>query len=286
MILVDLNQVLISNLMAQTRGQPDITTANEDMIRHMVINSLRGFNVKFKSKYGQMVLCSDAGNPWRKDIFPHYKYSRKKGREESSFDWDNIFNIITNIKEEIKENFPYVVMYNERCEADDIIATLTKYHYQHEKIMIVSGDKDFIQLQFYKGVDQYAPIQKKMVGFDEEGIRLDAKEFLLEQIMKGDRSDGIPNILSEDDVFVTGEKQKPMTKKRLDEYSDIDNHTDFIRKNWLRNKKLIDLNQIPQVYEDAIINSFKEYKVNDRSKLLTYFIENKLKSLMENIGDF
>jgi len=286
MILVDLNQVLISNLMAQTRGQPDITTANEDMIRHMVMNSLRGFNVKFRNKYGKMVLCSDASNPWRKDIFPHYKYSRKKSREESSFDWENIFNIITNIKNELKENFPYVVMYNERCEADDIIATLTKYYYQHEPIMIVSGDKDFIQLQFYKGVDQYAPIQKRMIGIDEEGMRIDAREFLLEQIMKGDRSDGIPNILSPDDCFVTGEKQKPMTKKRLDEYSCIDNHTDEISKNWLRNKKLIDLNQIPQVYEDAIINSYRSYKVNDRSKLLTYFIENKLKSLMENIGDF
>jgi 5'-3' exonuclease len=286
MILVDLNQVLISNLMAQTRGQPDVTNANEDMIRHMVMNSLRGFNVKFRNKYGKMVLCSDASNPWRKDIFPYYKYSRKKGREESSFDWDNIFNIITNIKNELKENFPYVVMYNERCEADDIIATLTKYYYQHEKIMIVSGDKDFIQLQFYKGVDQYAPIQKRMIGIDEEGMRIDAREFLLEQIMKGDRSDGIPNILSPDDCFVTGEKQKPMTKKRLEEYSCIDNHTDEIRDNWLRNSKLIDLNQIPQVYEDAIINSYRSYKVNDRSKLLTYFIENKLKSLMENIGDF
>ena len=288
MILVDLNQVLISNLMAQTRGQPDKTTANEEMIRHMVINSLRGFNVKFKTKYGKMVLCSDAANPWRKDIFPHYKYSRKKGREESSFDWDNIFNIITNIKNEIKENFPYVVMYEDRCEADDIIATLVKYYYQHEPIMIVSGDKDFIQLQFYKGVDQYAPIQKKMVGWDSEaeGIRIDPREYLNEQIIKGDRSDGIPNILSEDDVFVTGEKQKPITKKRLEEYSDISTHTDFIRKNYTRNKTLIDLSQIPQMYEDAIINSYQKYEVNDRSKLLTYFIENKLKSLMENIGDF
>ena len=281
MILVDLNQVLISNLMAQTRGQPDKTTANEDMIRHMVINSLRGFNVKFKTKYGKMVLCSDAGDPWRRDIFPHYKYSRKKGREESTFDWDNIFNIITNIKEEIKENFPYVVMYNEKCEADDIIATLVKYHYQDEPIMIVSGDKDFIQLQQYKNVKQYAPIQKEFVG---EGI--DPKQFLLEQILKGDRSDGVPNILSEDDVFVTGEKQKPMTKKRMEEYAHNENRTDFLNKNFRRNETLIDLTKIPKVYEDAIINSFREYKVNDRSKLLTYFIENKLKSLMENIGDF
>ena len=285
MILVDLNQVLISNLMAQTRGQGDVKP-NEEMIRHMVMNSLRGFNQKFKNKYGNMVLCSDAGNTWRRDIFPQYKYKRKKDRSESSFDWDNIFDILTRIKNELKENFPYVMMYEEKCEADDIIAILTKYYYQHEKIMIVSGDKDFIQLQFYKNVEQYAPIQKKYIGFDEEGIRLDAKEFLLEQIMKGDRSDGIPNILSPDDCFVTGEKQKPMTKKRLEEYSDIENHTDEIRTNWLRNSKLIDLNQIPQVYEDAIINSYRSYKVNDRSKLLTYFIENKLKSLMENIGDF
>ena len=281
MIFVDLNQVLISNFMAQTRGQPDITNANEDMIRHMVINSLRGFNVKFKSKYGKMVLCSDAGDPWRRDIFPHYKYSRKKGREESTFDWDNIFNIITNIKNEIKENFPYVVMYNEKCEADDIIATLVKYYYQDEPIMIVSGDKDFIQLQQYKNVQQYAPIQKQMVGED-----IDPKQFLLEQILKGDRSDGVPNILSEDDVFVTGEKQKPMTKKRIEEFSNKSNHTDYIGKNWSRNENLIDLTKIPKVYEDAIINSFRSYKINDRSKLLTYFIENKLKSLMENIGDF
>jgi len=281
MILVDLNQVLISNLMAQTRGQPDITTANEDMIRHMVINSLRGFNVKFRNKYGDMVLCSDAGNPWRRDIFPHYKYSRKKSREESSFDWDNIFNIITNIKNEIKENFPYIVMYNEKCEADDIIATLVKYNYQSEPIMIVSGDKDFIQLQRFKNVEQYAPIQKKVVGDD-----VDPKNFLIEQILKGDRSDGVPNVLSPDDIFVTGEKQKPVTKKRINELSLLRSFDRQIQKNIDRNIQLIDLTKIPKVYEDAIINSYQRYKKNDRSKLLTYMIENKLKSLMENIGDF
>ena len=135
--------------------------------------------------------------------------------------------------------------------------------------------------QQYKNVQQYAPIQKQMVGED-----IDPKQFLLEQILKGDRSDGVPNILSEDDIFVTGEKQKPMTKKRMEEYAHNENRTDFLNKNFRRNETLIDLTKIPKVYEDAIINSFREYKVNDRSKLLTYFIENKLKSLMENIGDF
>ena len=279
MILVDLNQVLISNFMVQTRGAPDVKP-NKEMIRHMVVNSLRGFNVKFKNKYGKMVLCADAGNPWRRDAFPNYKYSRRKGRDDSAFDWENIFNIITEIKNEIRDNFPYAVMYIERCEADDIIATLAKYYHQSEPIMIVPGDKDFIQLQRFTNVEQYAPIQKKFLGED-----IVPEQFLMEHIIKGDRSDGIPNILSADDCFVTGEKQKPITKKRLEEFSSgqMDAET---KTNFERNKKLVDLMQIPGLLENEIINSYRNYKFNDRSKLLTYFIENKLKSLMENIGDF
>jgi len=279
MILVDLNQVLISNFMVQTRGAPDVKP-NKEMIRHMVVNSLRGFNVKFKNKYGNMILCADAGNPWRRDAFPNYKYSRRKGRDDSAFDWENIFNIITEIKNEIRDNFPYAVMYIERCEADDIIAILAKYYHQSEPIMIVSGDKDFIQLQRFTNVEQYAPIQKKFLGED-----IVPEQFLMEHIIKGDRSDGIPNILSADDCFVTGEKQKPITKKRLEEFSSgqMDAET---KTNFERNKKLVDLMQIPGLLENEIINSYRNYKFNDRSKLLTYFIENKLKSLMENIGDF
>ena len=280
MILVDLNQVLISNFMVQTRGAPDVKP-NKEMIRHMVVNSLRGFNTKFKNKYGTMVLCSDAGNPWRRDAFPNYKYSRRKGRDDSAFDWENIFNIITEIKNEIRDNFPYAVMYVERCEADDIIATLVKYYHQSEPIMIVSGDKDFIQLQRFTNVEQFAPIQKKFLGED-----VIPEQFLMEHIIKGDRSDGIPNILSGDDVFVTGEKQKPITKKRLEEFSSGQNMDAETKANFERNKKLVDLMQIPGLLENEIINSYRTYKFNDRSKLLTYFIENKLKSLMENIGDF
>jgi len=280
MILVDLNQVLISNLMVQTRGQADVKP-NKDMIRHMVINSLRGFNTKFKSKYGKMVLCSDAGDPWRRDIFPNYKYSRRKNRVDSDFDWDNIFQIITEIKNEIRDNFPYVVMYVENCEADDIIAVLSKHYHQNESIMIISGDKDFIQLQRYKNVKQFAPIQKKNIGED-----LDPNQFLVEQIIKGDRSDGVPNILSPDNCFVTGEKQKPITKKRLEEYQHLKTKEVEIQKNIDRNTNLIDLSKIPQQHEENIINTFNDYKVPDRSLLLSYFIENKLKSMIENINDF
>jgi len=281
MILVDLNQVLISNLMAQTRGKSDIKP-NKEMIRHMVINSLRGFNLKFKEHYGTMVLCADAGDPWRRDIYPNYKHARRKGRVDSATDWDNIFNCITEIKNEIAENFPYVMMYIEKAEADDIIGALV-FNHTNRPIMIISGDKDFIQLQSNKNVKQYSPIQKVFVG---EG--LDPKKFLHEQIIKGDRSDGIPNILSPDDIFLTGEKQRPINKKRLEEWANVSNIPpgSETSKYYERNKRLIDLSCMPKELERTIINTYREYKIPNRSKLLPYFMQHKLKALMTNIGDF
>ena len=281
MILIDLNQVLISNLMAQTRGKAE-NLPDKEMVRHMVINSLRGFNLKFKSQYGNnIVLCADAGDPWRRDIYPNYKHARRKGRVDSATDWDNIFNMITEIKNEIAENFPYVMMYVEKAEADDIIATLVKHN--NEPIMIISGDKDFIQLQTKTNVKQYSPIQKKFVGED-----VDPKIFLHEQIIKGDRSDGIPNILSPDDIFLTKEKQRPINKKRLEEWANVNNIPlgSETSKYYERNKRLIDLSCIPEELERTIINTYRDYKTPNRSKLLPYFMKHKLKSLMENIGDF
>jgi hypothetical protein len=281
MILVDLNQVLISNLMAQTRGKSDIKP-NKEMIRHMVINSLRGFNLKFKEQYGTMVLCADAGDPWRRDIYPNYKHARRKGRVDSATDWDNIFSCITEIKNEIAENFPYIMMYIEKAEADDIIGALV-FNNTNTPIMIISGDKDFIQLQSNKNVKQYSPIQKVFVG---EG--LDPKKFLHEQIIKGDRSDGIPNILSPDDIFLTGEKQRPINKKRLEEWANVSNIPlgSETSKYYERNKQLIDLSCMPKELERTIINTYREYKIPNRSKLLPYFMQHKLKALMTNIGDF
>jgi len=281
MILVDLNQVLISNLMAQTRGQFD-DLPDKDMLRHMVLNSLRGYNLKFKEEYGTPVLCADGANTWRKDIFPNYKFKRKKTRDESGIDWSALFQMIGEIRDEIAQNFPYIVLHIDKVEADDIIAVLVKECYSKEKIMIVSGDKDFIQLHKYPNVKQYAPIQKKFVESE------DPVNFLHEQIIKGDRSDGVPNILSADDVFVTGTKQRPINKKRLEEWTNIENIPlgSETKKYYERNKKLIDLDEIPSLIYNDIKSKYINYKVNDRTLLLSYFIENKLRSLIENINDF
>ena len=281
MILIDLNQVMISNLMAQNRGNLS-ELPSKDAVRHSILNTIRAFNVKFREEYGEMILCADAADPWRRDIFPNYKHQSRKGRVESQIDWDGLFKIMSEIREEFITKLPYKVLHIEKCEADDIIATLVKQQTE-DLYLIISGDKDFIQLQHYGNVYQFSPLLKSFIGEQE-----DAHVFLREQIIKGDRSDGVPNILSDDDIFLRDDRQKPINKKRLEEWSNIDNIPlgSETRKYYDRNKKLIDLSMIPDNISESIINRYKNYKDNDRSLLLQYFIDNKLKALIENINDF
>ena len=281
MILIDLNQVMISNLMAQSKGNLS-ELPSKDAVRHSILNTIRAFNVKFKDEYGEMVLCSDAADPWRRDIFPNYKHQRRKGRVESQIDWEGLFYIMSNIREEFIFKLPYRVLHIDKAEADDIIATLVKQQTE-DLYLIISGDKDFIQLQHYGNVYQFSPLLKSFIG-----EQLDATVFLREQIIKGDRSDGVPNILSDDDIFLRDERQRPINKKRLEEWSNIDNIPlgSETRKYYDRNKRLIDLSMIPENISQSIINRYKNYKMNDRSLLLQYFIDNKLKALIENINDF
>ena len=281
MILVDLNQVMISNLMAQNKGNLS-ELPSKDAVRHSILNTIRAFNVKFKDEYGEMVLCADAADPWRRDIFPNYKHQRRVGRVESQIDWDGLFKIMSDIREEFINKLPFKVLHVDKCEADDIIGTLCAQQTE-DLYLIISGDKDFIQLQHYGNVYQFSPLLKSFIG-----EQLDAKVFLREQIIKGDRSDGVPNILSDDDIFLRDERQRPINKKRLEEWSNVDNIPlgSETRKYYDRNKKLIDLSMIPKDISESIINRYKNYKVNDRSQLLQYFIDNKLKALIENINDF
>ena len=289
MIIVDLNQIMISNLMVQINGK-NAETLSEDLVRHMVLNSLRAHNKKFRKEYGEMVIACDSGNVWRKQIFPNYKAGRKANREKSEHDWDAIFNMLATIKNEIKTFMPYKVIEVESCEADDIIATLIKKIKkriipQHKKkILILSGDKDFIQLHG-PDVRQYNPVLNKFVGKGEDPVI-----YIREHILKGDRSDGIPNVLSDDNVFIEGRRQKPLSKKKLNNWvNDVFFYTNFTEeeeKNYSRNRKLIDLSCIPQDIEDKINNEFNDVKAASRDKILGYFINKKLKTLIEVIDEF
>ena len=106
MILVDYSQIAIANIMQSARQG-----VNEDMVRHMILNTLRMYRNKFSDEYGELVLCCDNSNNWRKEIFEHYKAPRKVQREKSDFDWNNLFTILNNIRRELQETFPYKMVY-------------------------------------------------------------------------------------------------------------------------------------------------------------------------------
>tara|TARA_B100000242_G_scaffold92807_1_gene63068 strand:- start:5949 stop:6794 length:846 start_codon:yes stop_codon:yes gene_type:complete len=281
MIIVDLTQVLIASLMASTRGGQE--PISEDLVRHIALKSLAMYRKKYKNKYGELVLADDSYNVWRKDVFPYYKANRKKTRDKDTKDWNQIFDCISVIREELKYNFPYKYIYISKCEADDIIGTLCEKYGDTENIMIISGDKDFQQLQRYSKVRQFSPITKKDIKLTQE----QALEYLNDHIISGDTGDGVPNCLSQDDVFVSGSRQRPLSKKKRDTIKDplVMNDSE-IDRNLSRNRSLIDLSYIPSKYKEQILQEFDNVVVAPRGGLLTYFINNRLMDLQESIGDF
>lgn len=285
MIIVDLNQVMLSNLLMQL-GNHTNAQIEENMVRHMILNSLRSYRTKFRDEYGELVIACDNTNYWRKKIFPYYKANRKKSQEKSDLDWKSIFECMNKIRAELKEFFPYKVIDIESAEADDIIGTLVKNFGSEmnsgEPILILSGDKDFIQLHTFGNVKQYDPTRKKWV------THKDPHMFLKEHIMKGDSSDGVPNILSSDNCFVVGDRQRPLTAKRIEQYMKV-KPTELetsIARNYFRNEQLIDLNHTPEEIRVKVMESYHAQSNKDRSKLMNYFIVNKLRNLTEHIGDF
>ena len=281
-----MNQIMISNLMMQLKGD----ALNENLVRHMVLTALRAFERQYSPIYGEVVLAYDSKHYWRKEAFPFYKQNRKKDREASNLDWNAIFEVLNKIRDEIKTFFPYKVVEVYGAEADDVISTLTKFQsYRNiklekdgnkpEKVLILSGDKDFIQLQKFPFVKQYNPILKKEIKHE------DPKTYILEHIIKGDKSDGIPNFLSDDDTFVVNKRQKPISKKNLERWVTLDPcdfcQTPETKANYLRNKNLIDLECIPENLGVEIINYYKSLNNSEKKVPLEYFKQYQLTKLME-----
>ena len=288
MILIDYSQVAISNIAVQLAMSKGKNVLSVPMVRHMILNSIRGYVHRFKNEYSnEVVICVDGPDPWRRDIFEQYKAKRREGRESSSTDWESVFGLIHTIKEEIRDNFPYKVVQLDKVEADDIIAVICKKHHDN-KVLIISGDKDFQQLQKYPNIDQYSPTKKEFVKTDSP------QEYVYEHILKGDTSDGIPNFLSPDDTFVNRIKQKPVSKKKLAGWLDSlmrgndpqDFCNEYHYRNFQRNQRLIDFDYIPDDIETDIYKQYEKATVSDRSKILPYMIKNDLRELIGKIEEF
>ena len=276
MILIDFSQTIIAGLMAQLKANDG--EMSEDLLRHMIINSLPNYQKRYAEEYGEMVLCTDAANPWRRDFYPHYKANRKKARDNDDMDWTLIFDTLHKVKMEIKENFPYRYMYVENAEADDIIAVLCRT--TNEKVLIVSGDKDFQQLHKYSYVKQWSPNLNKFVVQDRP------EEFLKEHTLRGDKSDGIPNILSNDNCMIEGIRQTPLRKPVFDAYMRMTIESDDkYYRNYLRNQTLIDFDFIPKDVESRILQEYEKTEVV-QGKVFDYLRTHRLDDLLTNVEDF
>jgi len=270
MILIDYSGVVLGPILSQDEDT-DI-----DLLRHYVLNTLRALNVKFREQYGEMVLCMDFGS-WRRDYFKYYKAKRREAKSgEDKEKWKKVFENLNQLADELKQNFPYkwIRVYN--AEADDIIGVLASY--VKEPTIIISGDKDFLQLQKYPHIKQYSPRFKKFLQED------DPENFLFEHILKGDSGDGIPNILSPDDVFVSGKRQTPLTKKRIQQLKE-EGIPPSLEANFMRNKVLIDLSEVPTDLEEQIINEFNKPAASGNN-IMNYLIKHRLRLLLECMGDF
>jgi len=283
MIIVDYSGIALASIIINK-------TNDEQMIRHMILNSLRMYHKRYKDVYGEMVLAVDATNNWRKKVFPQYKASRKKTRQDSTFDWNEAFRLLTLVREEIAENFPYKVIRVDACEADDVIGALvikkSRVEFNPEKIMIVSSDRDFLQLQRFPNVKQFSPLLKKELKEDN------ARYYLLNHIIRGDKGDGVPNILSNDDTFVEGFRQTPMTQKKVDSIIEDLEEGELLYaaswyRNYLRNEQLIALSETPQELKNQIINKYEEQDPwPNKSKVLPYLIAKRCNNLIESVQEF
>lgn len=293
MIVIDFNQTAISNLMAELGGRKDIEI-NLPLIRHMIINSIRGYKQKFGAKYGEMVIACDNQKYWRREAYPHYKANRKKEREASGYDWKAIFEALKTVRSELEAFFPYPVLNVEGAEADDIIATLAEWTQENDlssgmfddpkPFLIISGDHDFIQLHKYSNVSQYSPMKKKIIKPERK-----PEEYIIEHIIRGDVGDGVPNVLSDDTCLIEGRRQKPIMTKKMEEWIKDPNKMPQdaqFKANFARNAEMVDLNRIPESVKHNIINTFVTLPKKDRSQLMNYFMQNRMKQMLEVMGEF
>lgn len=283
MIICDYSGIAISGMFSQRTDD-----VNEDFLRHTILNSLRMYNTRYKDKYGEMVLACDGGS-WRKNVFTEYKASRKTSREASSLDWESIWKSINLIREEIRENLPYKVVQVPGAEADDVIATLVESTQEfgcNEKVMIVSADKDFEQLQKYSNVSQFSPMTKKLI------TNKSPRKYLMEHVLRGDSGDGVPNVLSDDDTFVDPNKRQPPLRAKIltnwiDNYSKLEDIMEpQIYKNYLRNRTCIDLSYIPEEVSASIMKCYNEQPSIGNSKVFNYLIQKRCKMLVGCAQEF
>lgn len=296
MLLFDYSQWAINSIMGATDSDPTVPL-DDEKIRHILLSSIVYYSKLFKKKYGPPIFCCDDYSYWRKKEFAYYKAQRKERKQKSDFDWATIDRGRNKFKDDLVEHFPFKVVQAEDAEADDVIAVLCKYTQSNEMllneksifeepekqpVLIVSADKDFLQLQRYSNVSQHSPREKKLITTPTP------LSYLREHIIRGDSGDGIPNFMSDDNSFVIKKRQTSIYQKNVDVWLMQEEHEflteENLKKNFERNRKLIDFAQIPETVEAAVLEKYHAAKTEN--KVWKYLIQSNMSAFLPDIAHF
>jgi 5'-3' exonuclease len=320
MILIDYSGTAITQIMGALQGD-NTAVIEPDTFRHLYLYNLLEVKKKYGKRFGNIVFGVDNKQYWRKAMYPHYKCYRKKTKEDQGYDWNMIHHCMDTLKAELTEVFPYPVIDAPFAEADDVIYTMAEWSHlnsgkedmfgerEPEQTLVIASDTDLVHCQKFPEVKQLSPYTKEQVlpvlersvkGVKEK-YKVPLDHFLIDHILTGDSGDSIPNILTEDDFFAkkladpdTKVRQASVTAKikefylnQLEEHGEIREYrSKEEEKNFKRNKRLVDLAEIPQRVKDKVLAVYHEQTGKDRSKLLDYFTQHRLKNLLDDIQEF
>lgn len=240
--------------------------------KYLVLNSIFNSIKNFRPNKVVCAIDNHTEKNWRKKVYPDYKANRKAYREESKIDFDKFFEVSNKFTDELRSVFCNMFFLDiEKCEGDDIIGVCCNRLFKTSNVTVISTDKDMIQLMKNPNVKIWDPIQRKYKQSMNPKKDLDIK------ILTGDKSDFIPGVKK---------KCGPKTAQKilnggLENFLLVEEN----KKNYIRNKILIDLEQIPKEIVRNIEREYKGYDIKEYNgmKLWQFLLTNKMKKHSEDL---
>ena len=247
-----------------------------DILRHVFIKNIISYVKEFKPD--RVYIAIDLGQSWRKQLSSIYKGQRKAARQKQDVDWDAFYGMMNKVTTELKENFPFYVLGIDTIEADDIIAHLVATEDSYVEKIMITCDRDYIQLLQHPNTKLYEPIRRKFIESINPLHDLEIK------ICSGDKSDNIPAI-----AHRWGEKtaEKHILNGKLDlmlAETEADGSPCEMKRNYDRNKALIDFELVPKSILRQIDEEVAKYELASHKGLLKYLMKHKLTELIESVG--
>ena len=152
----------------------------------------------------RVIICFDGkgGSQRRRKLFPDYKATRRvKHRMTRINEFNSVDDERVAMAQQLQrlsqylEQLPITVMSIENIEADDAMAYISQQIYPKSQCILMSTDKDFLQLVDDR-VQVWSPTKKKFYGREtiSEEFSIESKNFLMYRVITGDSSDNIPGI--------------------------------------------------------------------------------------------